>query len=543
MLSTRALAALITQEHGHQITKSDLNSILYRERKRFESSGGTPPLWTLVQSQQRPNSSTPNPHPTSGQAPDQPATDQQARNPDSRAGAQSPETPQVRKSLRSWQESAAQAWKQARGKGVVEAVTGTGKTFLASWIIAKYISQGRKCLIVVPSVTLLNQWIENIKGDLNIEVGSVIGGAYGNQLDPSCLITIGVVNSIANHATSLEGNFDLLVADECHRYAGTSFQQSLLDSTPHRLGLTATLERSDEGVEEVLLPYFTGVCFKYGYQEAKRDEVIAPYQVLSLGVDLPADELDEYTSAGKAANEAAKQLMAGYRYSASFGDFMGRATDACRVGNREGQIARTYLGCIQKRKKILSETQAKLSSIPILAEAIQAANKSLVFCETIDSAEMICEYFNNSGVQTAVYHSKLDVRAREDILEEFQDSSGIESTDCLVAVRALDEGIDIPRVDCGIIIASTKQRRQMIQRMGRVVRLKPDGGGAAFIVLYAKDTAEDPAAINNPEDSHFSVLSETADQYEDDSLKDASAEQLERFVKKAVAGKRVDSAL
>ncbi len=157
-----------------------------------------------------------------------------------------------------------------------------------------------------------------------------------------------------------------------------------------------------------------------------------------------------------------------------------------------------------------------------------------MFCETIDSAEQIRDEFSDHGVATAVYHSKLSVSERQEILESYQDDSGYDQIDCLVAVRSLDEGIDIPRIDCGIIIASTRQRRQMIQRMGRVVRLKPEGTGAAVIVLYANDTAEDPKNNSNSEESHFNVLRETASIYLDRSLATIGVNDVREFIKAAI---------
>ena len=65
--------------------------------------------------------------------------------------------------------------------------------------------------------------------------------------------------------------------------------------------------------------------------------------------------------------------------------------------------------------------------------------------------------------------------------------------DAVVAPRVLDEGIDVPDADLGIVVNASRTRRQMIQRMGRILRRKRPGVGARFVILYATDTIEDPS--------------------------------------------------
>jgi len=80
----------------------------------------------------------------------------------------------------------------------------------------------------------------------------------------------------------------------------------------------------------------------------------------------------------------------------------------------------------------------------------------------------------------------------------------------LVAPKILDEGIDLPEADVGIIVSASRSRRQMIQRMGRIIRPKKDKHPATFFILYVKDTFEDPA-----KGAHDSFLSEMMDTAED----------------------------
>jgi superfamily II DNA or RNA helicase len=61
-----------------------------------------------------------------------------------------------------------------------------------------------------------------------------------------------------------------------------------------------------------------------------------------------------------------------------------------------------------------------------------------------------------------------------------------------VAPRVLDEGIDVPAADVALVLAAFRTRRQMVQRLGRVLRLKDDGGEARLVLAVAEGTAEDP---------------------------------------------------
>ena len=94
------------------------------------------------------------------------------------------------------------------------------------------------------------------------------------------------------------------------------------------------------------------------------------------------------------------------------------------------------------------------------------------------------------GLRAAAMHSRLSTRARAEILELFA-TGGL---DVLAAPRVLDEGVDIPAADLGVIIGASRSRRQMVQRMGRVLRKKADGRRARFVVVFVEDTVEDPSS-------------------------------------------------
>jgi len=65
--------------------------------------------------------------------------------------------------------------------------------------------------------------------------------------------------------------------------------------------------------------------------------------------------------------------------------------------------------------------------------------------------------------------------------------------DAVAAPRVLDEGVDVPDANLGIVLSASRTRRQMIQRLGRILRRKRPGVAARFVIMFAKDTMEDPA--------------------------------------------------
>lgn len=97
----------------------------------------------------------------------------------------------------------------------------------------------------------------------------------------------------------------------------------------------------------------------------------------------------------------------------------------------------------------------------------------------------------------------------------------------IVAPRLLDEGVDVPEADLGVIVAASQQRRQMVQRMGRVLRRKQDGRAARFVIIFVEDTSEDPDGH-----AHETFLNEILDVAEDIQRfsPDRDAEALNAFL-------------
>ena len=150
--------------------------------------------------------------------------------------------------------------------------------------------------------------------------------------------------------------------------------------------------------------------------------------------------------------------------------------------------ANKWLTLWREKKEMLAETPAKMNAVSSLASTFRDADRTLLFTQSILSANTLASSLTDMGISASAHHSDLSTDERDVIMSSF--AAG--STTVLASVQTLEEGVDVPDADLAVIVASSKQRRQMIQRMGRVMRRKADGRDARFIILFVKNTDEDP---------------------------------------------------
>ncbi|WP_328811360.1 DEAD/DEAH box helicase [Rhodococcus sp. NBC_00294] len=392
--------------------------------------------------------------------------------------------------LRAWQKEAFDAWRAAGHRAIVEAVTGTGKTRVGIAAMVAARSMNQQVLVVVPTIDLLEQWYTEVKLFLpSVSVGRRGNGHRDDFRHSSVLIT--TVQSAIKAGAPQPRPGALLIADEVHRYGTDGFAQVFSDRFDHRLGLTATLERQDEGVDTYIRPYFETMVPGCDFTRGRRDNVLAPVRVMTVAIDFTPDERKKFDEHDAVARDARKNLISKFGcVAAPFGAFMKDVTAlADQRDLPEGRLASRYLSAFSKRRALLADCSGKIAALGTLAPALASSDRSIVFSETKQSAETGSAVLRDHGVKSSAYSSGLDHLARTRVLQQFRTGALTN----LVAPRVLDEGIDVPAVDVGVIIASSSSRRQMIQRMGRVLRPKPGDRAAAFVILYVPGTAEDPA--------------------------------------------------
>jgi RNA polymerase primary sigma factor len=244
--------------------------------------------------------------------------------------------------LRKWQEEALNAWIDNDCRGMVEAVTGAGKTRFALAAVAFHLKRfpKGKAVVIVPSIELQQQWDREIRRRFSgVHIG-LMGGGHSGTLR-SCTILIAVTNSAGVKELGLsEHEPGLLIADECHTLATTVFQRGLEDQFVARLGISATIERSDGAEEIILEPYFGPVVYSLGYRQALDFGFIAHMRVATIGVDLDPETRSEYDGFTEAIGVAWSTLVNTHGIPAEpYSKFMKAVSDLSTGGTMSEGIA------------------------------------------------------------------------------------------------------------------------------------------------------------------------------------------------------------
>jgi superfamily II DNA or RNA helicase len=395
-----------------------------------------------------------------------------------------------------WQEEATAAWRKNGMRGVVEAATGSGKTRVGMHIAADLLSSGWQVLIITQSRDLVAQWVKEAE-DLNISIKTdlaacqlVNGGEPGIAVITYTRAGLGELMEAGRRRTKPPR---LLIADEAH-HLGSQVQGGKILSAPWNalLGLTATLERSDSGVErinEIVGP----VVFRYSVKRAVMDGVLAPFHYVTLGVELEQEKWDEYQESDRLVKKWARQLLAENDVRHFPVNFMQFAQQKSKAGSRTAGI---YIFKWNQRKNLVASSQAKMAALKKLHLGT-SRSRLLAFAETVEAANAAVEVLNEGeNYITRALSSEASKAQRARLLQQFADNQ----IDGLVAAKLLDEGVNLPEADLGIVLAKSSSSVQHVQRLGRVLRRKGDGRNAVFLTLYARGTYEDPDLHKRNED-------------------------------------------
>ena len=365
---------------------------------------------------------------------------------------------------RKWQLDAYYTWYKNNYKGIISAGTGVGKTYLGCLAIQQL--KPTKTLIVVPTIHLQDQWKEVLQKDLLLSEEQI--GLVGNQnFDLSRPITIAVINSIRYDKLE-DMYFDLLIMDEYHRIPAlvnrTFLKAAKFDKI---MGLSATPEREDN--LHTTLPF--PIIYKYNQIEAIQDGLLVPFIIINKGVTLTPEEEESYRKVNSFI-------------STHFPRF-GNDFNLVKTSVRRNFIAASLMKNFSKRKQILLTAENKINKcVDIILEEIKLQSKIIVFNEFIEMAQRIKHKLDELNIISGLYHSKLKLKERKQTLQEFKE----DKFNILISVKALDEGVNIPKSDVAIIIAGSGSERQQIQRIGRVLRKGKDKTAKIYQV-YVKSYA------------------------------------------------------
>lgn len=381
---------------------------------------------------------------------------------------------------RPYQRTAIQAWAKAGGQGILNMATGTGKT-VTSLLAAAHIKEtvdGRLALLIaVPYQHLVEQWA----GDVH-DFGATPLMAFESreQWQESFERQILEFNSgirdsfvvVTTHKTfasepfqriveRISGAEQMLIADEVHHLGAPHLRTGLPQSVPLRLGLSATPERwyDDQGTNMLMRYFGEGVVYEYSLQRAIENGSLCEYYYIPHVVELTADEEEEYL-----------------RLSRKIARLASRMDDGLGDADLQGQAG--LKTALFKRARLLGTAERKLETLVSLLRQEQSVRHTLVYCGD-GSVENERDGRTKRHVDATVeiLRRDLEIKARrftaresqaerQDLLEQFSNSD----IEALVAIRCLDEGVDVPSTKTAYILASSSNPRQFVQRRGRILR-------------------------------------------------------------------------
>lgn len=390
--------------------------------------------------------------------------------------ATAPETPtneNARKPLKH-QIEALDAWRANGSRGILEHATGSGKTFTAIIALREHAAAGKPAIVLVPSQLLLEQWAEELRSEISNAALLIAGGGHtswrnGRRLqgmttaDPSLggrivLATMKTAASDNFRASVVESPDLLVVADEVHQVGSTFNSRFLSVDAGMRLGLSATPTRygDPEGTAK-LLSYFNGIVPPpFTLLDAINHGRLVQYEYFPHPLNLTATEADDWKKLSlEIRTEIARQ----------------KTDDAGKKPLSE----RAKILLI-KRSRIAKKASKKVElARNVVRQHYTDGEHWLIYCEDSEQLGEVRESLMDDGFAPIEYHSGM-AGDRHATLDWFKTFGGL-----LVSIRCLDEGVDIPAVSHALILASSQNPRQFIQRRGRVLRRSE---GKHFAVIH-----------------------------------------------------------
>ena len=367
------------------------------------------------------------------------------------------------KVLRPHQADALASWDSRGRRGILEHATGSGKTFTAISAIRNALGRGEVPLVLVPSELLLIQWDREIRealADLEPQIlkcgaGNIKwrGGLVGPWTRPGSNVARIVIATMQTASTSefrsavRQGKHLFVIADEVHRIGSPSHLQLLTLESGPRLGLSATPRRSgDEDGTSRTLQYFEGIVPPpFTLQDAIKSGALTPYFYHIHTVSLTATEQEKW-------DEFTKRI---------------RRLSAQANGNKDnGPLSQQQIqNLLIQRSRVLKQASDKVElAASILTSQYRSGDRWLVYCDDLSQLAGVQAALERNGLHSLQYHSSME-GDKEQTVRLFEANGGI-----VVSIRCLDEGVDIPSVTHALILASSKNPREYVQRRGRVLR-------------------------------------------------------------------------
>ncbi|MGI9010367.1 MAG: DEAD/DEAH box helicase family protein [Nitrososphaeraceae archaeon] len=417
-------------------------------------------------------------------------------------------------SLKEDQIDAVNAWIDNDFRGTIVYSTGTGKTEIAfecaKRVACAYPSSSTlNILLMVPRIILIEQ---NTRRLVSYGIPKDKIGEYFGERKQIREITICTYQSIIRNLDIIRRS-NMVIFDEIHLIRDTAkifskiFDVVIEDHKKAILGLTATLDEKDLSKYNTILTLLPPVK-RYPIKNAVNDKRLAKPIIIPLKVNLTEKEQKDYDTYSTKIKRISNRFK---KYDAE------SMTLLLRKGGFVSGMAKAWFINVRKRKLLLSCAENKLLSALNLITKKFPNEKIMVFSETIDSITKLRDMLELEGTKAMIIDSNINSRKRQSILDQW----GSEFYP-LLSVHTLEIGFDVPQVRIEVILATTSNMNQVIQRIGRVIR-KQEGKEVALIyVIYVSDTKDDKIhdivkkAITTPAKSFQEYKKEEEKQEEDE---------------------------
>jgi superfamily II DNA or RNA helicase len=405
---------------------------------------------------------------------------------------------------REYQMTAFENWKNNGQKGLFAMATGTGKTITALNCLLEIYKRKEyyKALILVPTITLVNQWEQecrkfNFTNIIKVysknltwrdEVERVrFNEKYKTDREPETSYII--ISTYASYTRekvfkTLNG-FDrkrlLMIADECHNMGSGSLVKRIQE-IPYlrRIGLSATPERQfDDNGNKKLNQFFGSTehyTYEYSMEEAIKNGVLCKYMYFPHLVRLNEDEMNAYI-------ELSERIAKYFNYNTETFDHIDEILKMLlltrkRIIHKAVNKLSVFRSIIQKRFEEKGNLKYSLIYVPEGNKPDYiGGGDDFDITEDIDDdneAEHLINIYTQAVTQVddhvTVRKFVSGQKDRDEILHDFAEGK----LHVLTSMKCLDEGVDVPRSELAIFCASTGNPRQFIQRRGRVLRTHPD---------------------------------------------------------------------
>lgn len=420
--------------------------------------------------------------------------------------------------LRKYQKEAILNWYDNDKKGIFEMATGTGKTITALSCFKKVLDENDDLLTVIacPQSHLIDQWIKDIKkfynGKILIassknriwkkEFKRIMRDSYMGLVDDVVIITThrSLSSDYFTNCIKQFKNKILLIVDEVHGIGSSKQSSALIERYNFRLGLSATPQRwFDEEGTNFLMDYFNNVVFEFNIGRALTEinpesgkTYLTPYIYKPIVVDLTYEEFNKYRA-----------------YTRQIANIV-----SSKNKNKNKEKLKNL--CI-KRKNIINNAEEKLNAFAKILKENKNISDLIVYCspQQINKVQEILIKENITPQHRFTKDEKViksknfnGLTEREYIIKNFEEGS----YRALVAIKCLDEGVDIPSARTGIILSSTSNPREHVQRRGRLLRRYPGKEEAIIydILVFPKDNSEIGAKITKKEIERYNEFAYNA---------------------------------